>query len=153
MRWFRPHPTLLYRKPAAADKPIWPRVSKRLAVCETMVVGGTAENRRIWAVFQPHTYSRTKALLAEFAAAFDDADRVVVTAIYAAREQDDLGISANDLVEMMTYPEALHIADLSEAGATVSKKLEPGDVLITMGAGDVWRIGEEVLASLKHRAE
>lgn len=109
--------------------------------------------RRIWAVFQPHTYSRTKALLAEFAAAFDDADRVVVTAIYAAREQDDLGISANDLVEMMTYPEALHIADLSEAGATVSKKLEPGDVLITMGAGDVWRIGEEVLASLKQRAE
>ena len=109
--------------------------------------------RRIWAVFQPHTYSRTKALLAEFAAAFDDADRVVVTAIYAAREQDDLGISANDLVEMMTYPEALHIANLSEAGATVSKKLEPGDVLITMGAGDVWRIGEEVLASLKQRAE
>lgn len=109
--------------------------------------------RRIWAIFQPHTYSRTKALLAEFAAAFDEADRVIVTAIFAAREQDDLGISANDLVEMMTHPEAVHIADLSEASARVSKKLEPGDVLITMGAGDVWQAGEEVLASLKQRAE
>jgi len=109
------------------------------------------DGRRIWVVFQPHTYSRTKALLAEFANAFGDADGVVVTAIYAAREQKDLSIGAKDLVKMMTHPQAIHIADLSEAGAWVTKKLERGDVLITMGAGDVWRVGEEVLAGLHHR--
>jgi UDP-N-acetylmuramate--alanine ligase len=106
--------------------------------------------RRIWAVFQPHTYSRTKTLLTEFATAFDDAERVIITAIYAAREKDDLGIGGKDLVQMMTHPQALHIADLPEASSWVSEKLRPGDVLITMGAGDVWRVGEEILARLRH---
>jgi UDP-N-acetylmuramate--alanine ligase len=109
--------------------------------------------RRIWAVFQPHTYSRTKTLLTEFATAFDDADQVIVTAIYAARETDDLGVGAKDLVEMMTHPQALHIADLSETGSWVSEKLTPGDVLITMGAGDVGRVSEEVLARLRQRGK
>jgi UDP-N-acetylmuramate--alanine ligase len=107
--------------------------------------------RRIWVVFQPHTYSRTRALLAEFATAFDDADRVIITAIYAARENDDPSIRAEDLVHMMTHPQVLHIADLSEISAWVGKKLAPGDVLITMGAGDVWRTGDEVLAGLRQR--
>ncbi len=110
------------------------------------------DGRTIWVVFQPHTYSRTKTLLAEFATAFQDADGVVVTAIYAAREQNNLSIGAKDLVGMMTHPQAIHIADLTEASAWVTTKLERGDVLITMGAGDVWRVGEEVLASL-HRRE
>jgi UDP-N-acetylmuramate--alanine ligase len=110
------------------------------------------DGRTIWVVFQPHTYSRTETLLAEFAAAFEDADGVVVTAIYAAREQDNLSIGATDLVGTMTHPQAIHIADLSEASAWVTTKLERGDVLITMGAGDVWRVGEEVLANL-HRRE
>jgi UDP-N-acetylmuramate--alanine ligase len=107
--------------------------------------------RPIWVVFQPHTYSRTKALLREFASAFDDADQVIISGIYAAREKDDLGISAQDLVKMMTHPQVRHIADLPETSSWASKKLRPGDVLITMGAGDVWRIGEEVLARLRHR--
>ncbi len=108
-------------------------------------------DRRIWAIFQPHTYSRTKALLAEFAHAFDDADGVIITDIYAAREKDDLGISAQDLVKMMTHPQTFYIADLSEAGSWAIKKVRPGDVLITMGAGDVWQVGEDVLALLSHR--
>ena len=108
-------------------------------------------DRRVWVVFQPHTYSRTRTLLAEFATAFDDADRVIITPIYAAREDDDLGISAKDLVKMMTHPQVLHIADLSKASSWTSKKLRSGDVLITMGAGDVWQVGEETLARLRHR--
>ena len=106
--------------------------------------------RRIWVVFQPHTYSRTKALLGEFATAFEDADRVIVTSIYAAREKDTLGICSSDLVSMMNHPGAQLIANLSEATAMLAKQLVPGDVLITMGAGDVWRVGEELLATLRH---
>lgn len=109
--------------------------------------------RRICAVFQPHTYSRTKALLDEFATAFDDADQVIVTGIYAAREKDDLGIGAHDLVRMMTHPQVLHVADLSEASLRIIDELAPGDVLITMGAGDVWTVGEEVLTRLRQRQQ
>jgi len=107
--------------------------------------------RRIWTVFQPHTYSRTKTLLTEFAKAFSDADQVIITVIYAARETDDLGVGAKDLVETMTHPRALHIAELSETVSWVGERLTSGDVLITMGAGDVWRVGEEVLARLRQR--
>lgn len=109
------------------------------------------DGRRIWVVFQPHTYSRTKALLGEFASAFGDADRVVVTAIYPAREQDTLGMDASDLVESMDHPHSTHVADLGEAATTVASQLASGDVLFTMGAGDVWRVGERVLAMLRER--
>lgn len=109
--------------------------------------------RRIWVVFQPHTYSRTGALLSEFAAAFDDADRVIITAIYAARETDDLGISANDLVKVMKHPHVSYIADMSNVATSVSQELRAGDLLITMGAGDVWRISQEVLARLRQRGK
>jgi UDP-N-acetylmuramate--alanine ligase len=109
------------------------------------------DGRRIWVVFQPHTYSRTKALLNEFAGAFGDADRVVVTDIYAAREKDTLGMSASDLVDRMDHTRSAHVADLDEAATTVASQLASGDVLFTMGAGDVWRVGERVLAILRER--
>jgi UDP-N-acetylmuramate--alanine ligase len=102
----------------------------------------------MWVVFQPHTYSRTKALLAEFAGAFHDADIVIVTEIYAARESDTLGIASEDLVNAMSHPGVMHIADLDEATTWLAEKLVPGDVVITMGAGDVWRVGEELLGIL-----
>ncbi|HEM61243.1 MAG TPA: UDP-N-acetylmuramate--L-alanine ligase, partial [Chloroflexi bacterium] len=104
------------------------------------------DGRRVWVVFQPHTYSRTKALLAEFATAFDDADRVIVTPIYAARERDDLGVQTSDLVEAMSHPQVTHLSALSQVAPWLSRELSPGDVLITMGAGDVWTVGEELLA-------
>jgi UDP-N-acetylmuramate--alanine ligase len=104
------------------------------------------DGRRIWVVFQPHTYSRTKALLSEFASAFEDADQVLVTPIYAAREWDTGGVTASDLVDSMSHPGVTHLPDLSEAVACLAQRLSPGDVLITMGAGDVWRVGEELLA-------
>jgi UDP-N-acetylmuramate--alanine ligase len=104
--------------------------------------------QRLWVVFQPHTHSRTKALLGEFAAAFEDADRVLVTPVYAARETNTLGIGSGDLVSMMNHPGAEYVASLSEATSFLAKQLVPGDVLITMGAGDVWRVGEDLLAAL-----
>ena len=106
-------------------------------------------NRTIWAVFQPHTYSRTKALLDEFAASFADADHVVVTDIYPAREFDDLGVSAADIVARMDHPDARYIANLDDVVAHLLPRLKPGDVLLTLGAGDGYRVGESVLAELQ----
>jgi UDP-N-acetylmuramate--alanine ligase len=104
--------------------------------------------RTIWAVFQPHTYSRTKALLSDFAASFADADHVVVTDIYAAREYDNLGVSAADIVARMKHPDAHYIPGLKEAADHLLHRLKPGDVLITLGAGDGYKVGEYVLARL-----
>lgn len=108
-------------------------------------------NRTIWAVFQPHTYSRTKVLLGEFAESFADADHIIVTDIYAAREFDTLGVSAADIVAHMDHSDARYIADLHDVVAYLLPRLEPGDVLITLGAGDGYRVGESVLAELEKK--
>jgi UDP-N-acetylmuramate--alanine ligase len=110
-------------------------------------------DREIWAVFQPHTYSRTKALLDEFAESFADADHVVVTEIYAAREFDDLGVSAADIVARMNHPDARYISGLSETADHLLDHLKPGDVLITLGAGDGYEVGEDVLVKLKKKRQ
>jgi UDP-N-acetylmuramate--alanine ligase len=106
---------------------------------------GRYPDREIWAVFQPHTYSRTRALLAEFAASFGDADHVIVVDIYPAREYDDLGVSAADIVARMSHPDARHIAALDDATDYLLGHLKAGDVLITLGAGDGYLVGERVL--------
>ena len=114
---------------------------------------GRYPDREIWAVFQPHTYSRTKALLAEFAESFSHADHVIVVDIYPAREYDNLGVSATDVVACMAHPDARHIAGLGEAIGYLTQRLKPGAVLITLGAGDGYLVGERVLASLGQEAE
>jgi UDP-N-acetylmuramate--alanine ligase len=107
--------------------------------------------RALWAVFQPHTYSRTLALLDDFAAAFDDADHVLVTGIYAARESDTLGVSGADVVNRMVHPDAQYIIGLEDVAATLVDRVEPGDVVITLGAGDGYLVGERLLQSLQER--
>lgn len=107
--------------------------------------------RNIWAVFQPHTYSRTAALLNGFAAAFEDADHVLVTGIYAAREQDTLGISGADIVASMEHPDAHYAQTLDDAVALLLARVQAGDVVITLGAGDGYLIGERVLQNLGKR--
>jgi UDP-N-acetylmuramate--alanine ligase len=97
-------------------------------------------NREIWAVFQPHTYSRTKAMLDEFSRAFDSADHVIITEIYPAREEDTLGMSGIDIVTRMNHGDARFIAGLDDAASYLTGRLASGDVLITLGAGDVNRI-------------
>jgi UDP-N-acetylmuramate--alanine ligase len=113
--------------------------------------------RPVWAVFQPHTYSRTKLLLREFAEALAPADRVVLLDIYAARERDTLGISADDLAALL--PERpLRAASPDEAAALLlarhrAGELAAGAVVLTLGAGDVWRAGEGLLAGLRRADE
>lgn len=109
--------------------------------------------RRVWALFQPHTYSRTKALLSEFAVSFGDADQVVVTDIYPARESDDLGIDSQALVAAMNHPCAHYLGPLADVVEVLCQQLRDGDLLITLGAGDVYEVGEQVLARLKRREQ
>ncbi|GIW05102.1 MAG: UDP-N-acetylmuramate--L-alanine ligase [Thermomicrobiales bacterium] len=106
--------------------------------------------QRLWAVFQPHTFSRTKALLHEFAGAFGDADEVMILDIYPSRETDSLGICADDLRSLMTRRP--HAAD-GPAGAAVllAGLVQPGDVVLTIGAGDVTAVGPHLLSLLRER--
>ena len=104
-------------------------------------------SRRLWAVWQPHTFSRTRALFNEFTAAFADADEVIVTEIYAAREPEQ-DFSSKQVVEAMSRP-AHFIAGLSEASNYLIKNLRPGDALLVLSAGDADQISTEVLTRLK----
>jgi UDP-N-acetylmuramate--alanine ligase len=101
--------------------------------------------RTIWAVFQPHTYSRTLALLDDFAQAFADADHVLLVDIFAAREQDDGSVHSRDILARMSHPDAHYVGGLAEAADFLVSHVRAGDVLITLGAGDGYRIGEMVL--------
>ncbi len=103
------------------------------------------DGRELWAIFQPHTFSRTRALLDEFVGAFDDADHVIVTEIYASRERDDLGVSGRDIVERMRYRDARFIPTLDEAIEFLGREVKPGAVVLTLGAGDVNRVGEALI--------
>ena len=108
--------------------------------------------RAIWAVFQPHTYSRTRAMLDDFSQAFQDADHVIVTDIFAAREGNAWGISSDDIVKRIKYLDARFIPELGEAANYLAQNLKPGNVLITLGAGDVNLVGQKVGAKLNKRS-
>lgn len=104
--------------------------------------------RRLWAIFQPHTFSRTRELLHGMAASFADADAVIVADIYAAREQDDGTLSANDIVAASPHPHIEHISGLAPIAEHLAQTVRPNDVVITLGAGTSYRIGEMLLALL-----
>ena len=109
-----------------------------------------AKNKRkhkIWCVFQPHTYTRTKALLNEFAESFYDADNVIITDIYAAREKDNGEISSKDLVERIssTSNNATYIKDFNDIVSYLKNHLEKDDVIFTIGAGNIFQVGELLL--------
>ena len=104
-------------------------------------------HKKLWCVFQPHTYTRTKALLPEFAQALKLADHVVLADIYAARETDNLGISSKDLqarIQELGTP-CEYFPAFDEIENFLLNNCEAGDLLITMGAGDVVKIGEQLL--------
>lgn len=109
---------------------------------------------RLWVVWQPHTYSRTRLLFNDFVAAFEQADHVVVTEIYAAREkQPEDRFSSRQVVAAMSYPDARYIPDFSHASSYLVDRLEPGDVLLVLSAGDADQISTRVLALLEERSE
>jgi UDP-N-acetylmuramate--alanine ligase len=100
--------------------------------------------RRIWAVFQPHTYSRTLALLDDWASGLSIADEVALLDIYAARETDTLGVSSDDIAERLGKW-TLRVANPGEAAERLVGLLAPGDVVLTIGAGDVTQTGPLLL--------
>lgn len=100
---------------------------------------------RIVVLFQPHTFSRTRALWDEFADAFGSADRVLITEIYAAREHDGEGLSSNALVERIHRGNVRFVGTLSEAETLLREELGPGDVLIVMGAGNVVKVSDRLV--------
>ncbi len=104
-------------------------------------------HKDIWCIFQPHTYTRTKAFFHEFAEALSLADHVILADIYAARETDTLGMSSEALAEEIKKLgcDAYYLSSFEEIENFVLKKCFHGDVLITMGAGDVVNIGDSLL--------
>ncbi len=103
----------------------------------------------LWCVFQPHTYSRTKTFMKEFAQALSLADKVVLTEIFPARETDTLGISSRDLQQEIRAlgQECFYFSTFDEVENFLLKNCIKGDMLITMGAGDVHKIGENLLGT------
>ncbi len=106
-------------------------------------------HNNIWCVFQPHTYSRTKALLDDFAKALSAADIVVLADIYAARETDTLGISSKDLQEALHKlgRECYYFDSFEKIEKFLLKNCINDDLLITMGAGDIYKVGEALISS------
>ena len=104
-------------------------------------------HREIWCIFQPHTYTRTKALFPEFVNALSQTDHVILADIYAARETNTLGISSRDLAEALKEKGAdtYYFPSFEEIENFCLEKCQKGDLLITMGAGDVVNIGETLL--------
>lgn len=98
-------------------------------------------------VFQPHTYTRTKLLLDRFSQSFSEADEVIITDIYAAREKDYGDIHSKTLCDAINQikPLATYMESFEEVVTYLKEHLKPGDILVTMGAGDVYQIGEMLL--------
>ena len=109
--------------------------------------------RRLVVLFQPHRYTRTAALRREFGPAFRDADTLVLTEIYAAGETPIEGVSGAALAESITAAgtRVLFAPDEAEAIARAVAELRPGDVLLTLGAGSIWKWGDAVMQQLRGR--
>ena len=108
--------------------------------------------RQVLAVFQPHRYTRTRALLSDFSTAFYQADRVFVTEIYPAGEQPIPGVSGRQIADGVAghgHRGVTFVADKGEVASEVLRVVQPGDMVLTLGAGDVWRVGEEILERLR----
>ena len=103
----------------------------------------------VYCVFQPHTYTRTKLLFKNFSESFNDADKIVITDIYAAREKDNGTVHAKDLSDALQEKglDAVYIKDFEDINTYLIDNVKENDIIITMGAGDVHTIGENLLKS------
>ncbi|MCX7749079.1 MAG: UDP-N-acetylmuramate--L-alanine ligase [Clostridia bacterium] len=110
----------------------------------TLKAAKNSTHSKIWCIFQPHTYTRTKMLLNDFAGSFEDAHHVIISDIYAAREVDKGEIHSKTLAEKINLSESKAIyMDRFEAIVDYLKEhASPGDLIITMGAGDIYKVGE-----------
>jgi UDP-N-acetylmuramate--alanine ligase len=118
-------------------------------IIATLSAARRACDRRIVTVFQPHRYTRTQALEEDFGRAFYHADVVLVLPIYAAGEEPIPGVTAEKLVDQIKkfgHRDAGYVRDFAQVQQILKEKLQEGDLLLTLGAGDVWKIGEEFLS-------
>lgn len=103
---------------------------------------------KIWVVFHPHTFTRTKALFHDFARSFSDAGHVIVIDIYGSAREEHGGAHSKDLVAAINRvsANALYLSMIPDAATYLLKHTVASDIVITMGAGDVWRVGEQLLS-------
>ena len=115
----------------------------------TLDAAQNVPHNQLWCLFQPHTYTRTLALFDEFAEAFNKADKLILAEIYAAREKNIYKISSAQLAERIqqTHPqkEVLFMDSFEKMAQYVKENAKPGDMVITMGAGDIYKVGEMML--------
>jgi len=115
-----------------------------------------SQGRRMVALFQPHRYSRTKDQMDDFARSFNNADVLLVTDIYAASEDPIENVTAERLVEAVKlygHKDARHVGPLEDAAKILADEVRAGDVVITLGAGNVYRAGERLLELLRERSD
>ena len=120
-------------------------------VRSTLTAAASRWNRRLVVLFQPHRYTRTQKLLEEFGRSFYDATVLVVAGIYAASEEPIEGVSGANIVEAARrhgHRDAEYVEDLDGVFERAMEIIEPGDVVITLGAGDIYKVGERVLSAL-----
>ena len=113
----------------------------------TLAAARNYPHRKLWCVFQPHTYTRTRAFLDQFAEALSAADEVILADIYAARETDTLGVSSRDVADRIERlgTSVHYIPSFDEIETFILENCMNGDLLITMGAGDIVKVGEKLL--------
>ena len=107
--------------------------------------------KNIWAIFHPHTFTRTKAFLEEFSQSFSDADKVIVLDIYGSVRETQGGVSSQDLVKLINkydHDRAEYIPTIPEAAEFLKNKIGENDVVITIGAGNVWELAEKLTTDL-----
>ena len=108
-------------------------------------------NNKLIVVFQPHLFSRTKLLINDFAKCFDLADEIIISDIYAAREKNDYAIHAKDLVEKIQ--KAHYIGPNCEIKKYLEQNMKSNDIILFQGAGDVYKIGEEIISTSNHHQQ
>ena len=99
--------------------------------------------KRVIVAFQPHTYSRTKALFDLFRQELSRVDKLILAEIYAAREMNTIGISSSDLAEVI--PGAEYYPSFAEIEERLRELAQPGDIILTIGAGDIYKVGDEIV--------
>lgn len=121
----------------------------------TLAAVRNMKHNTLWCLFQPHTYTRTMALLDDFATAFDEADKVVLAEIYAAREKNIHKISSktlmNKIKEHDVNKDVYFFEEFEEIASFVYNNAQEGDLVIAMGAGDIYKVGEMILEKDKNR--
>ena len=125
-------------------------------VAATLEAAKSSSQGNVIAIFQPHLYSRTKDFCADFAKAFLNADKVILTEIYGARETNTTGITSEIILNAAKdfgHKYIKYIPDMNNIPEYISKIAEPKDIIITMGAGSIYKIAPEIVKNIKEKYE